>query len=190
MKWWMSNILFLRPLEIFENDKHRSVNLVLNQLILVLVQIPKLFLKSLGTQRKFKNVKCIDTDDAWQYHWISSRRIKICVHGKCFRLSKCLNYLRQVKRYTIKFIFFWNMTIYKIKYYYGLNPFTSSLILYYEQRTYSYCKNINIEILSKTSFMMSPEPNKWLKKVFYCILLLFIVNFAKTGFRAFSLNQC
>lgn len=40
---------FLRPLEMFESDKgkytNRSVNLVLNQLILVLVQIPKLFLK-------------------------------------------------------------------------------------------------------------------------------------------------
>lgn len=52
------------------------------------------------------------------------------------------------------------MTIYNTKYYYGLNPFTSSRILYYEQRKYSYCKSINIEILSKTSFMMSPEPNK------------------------------
>lgn len=159
----MPNILFLRPLEMFESDKGkytiRSVNLVLNQLILVLVQIPKLFLK-VWKQHKFQNFKCTDTDDTWQYHCLTSRHIKICVHGKCLRLSKCLNYLKQVKRYTIKFIFFWNMTIYNIKYYYGLNPFISSLILYYEQRKYSYCKNIDIEILFKTSFMMSLEPNK------------------------------
>lgn len=45
-------------------DSYRSVNLVLIQLILFLVQIPKLFLKSLGTQHKFQNFKCIDTDDA------------------------------------------------------------------------------------------------------------------------------